>query len=205
MQEGTADLLEEGVDFERLLGVDAVDDGEGVEFDLVFFEAGEAAHGGVEGGFAVLVIAVEIVDGSGTIDGEADEEVVLGEEFTPRVVEEGAVGLEGVGDIFAVGELLLEGDDFLEEGDSEEGGFAALPGEVNIGTGLGVDVLLDVGLEDVVGHGPVALVGVEGFFFEIEAVGAVEVADGADGLGEDVEVEAVLGVRVVMRWSIAAG
>ena len=153
----------------------------------MFAEAGEAAHGGVEGGAAVFVVAVDVVDFGGAVDGEADEELVLGEEFAPGVVEEGAVGLEGVGDIFTVGELFLEVDDFFEEGDAEEGGFAALPGEVDVGSGLGVDVLLDVGLEDVVGHGPVALVGIEGFFFEVKAVGAVEVADGADGFGEDVK------------------
>ena len=191
MEVGGTDFFEEVVDFEGFVGEFFVDDGEGVEFDVVFFEEGEGSHDLVEGGGIIFVGAVEVVEFAWAVEGEADEEVVLVEEFGPVGVEEDAVGLEGVVDFFVLRIMfLLEFNDFFEEVESEECGFAALPGEVDFGDVLLVDVLLDAGFEGVVGHFEGVEVGVgwiKIFFFEVEAVFAVEVADRADGLGHDVE------------------
>jgi len=96
--------------------------------------------------------------------------------------------------IFFIGGAVpgLEFDDFFEEVEAHEGGLAALPGEVDFGDVLVFDVLADVGIEDFGGHAEgvdscFARPWVEFFFFEVEAVFAVEVADGADGFGHDVE------------------
>ena len=80
----------------------------------------------------------------------------------------------------------------------EEGGLAALPGEGDDGSVLRLNVLADIGLEDRGLHGPAGVQGgrfrrgagvlrVERFFLEIEAVFAIEIADGPDGLGHDVK------------------
>ena len=170
-----------------------MDDGEGVEFGFVFFEEVDAAHDEVEGGFSAFVDAVEVVEAAWAIDGEADEEVVGVEELAPVGVEECAVGLEGVVDFFGWGAVFgLEFYDAFEEVEAHEGGFAALPGEVDFGDVLVLDVLADVVVEGFGGHAEgvearFAVGGVEFFFFEVEAVFAIEVADGADGFGHDVE------------------
>ncbi len=181
-----ADFLEEAVDFEGLFGGFAVEAGECVEADLAGLEGCDAAHDFVEGGGAFLVDAVGVVEVAGAVDADADEEVVLLEEVGPFGVEQGGVCLEGVFDGLAVGVLGLEGDGLAEEFDAEQGGLAALPCEADVGRGLGLDVLADVVFEQLGGHAPFAF-GVEGFLFEVEAVLAVEVADGPDGLGHDVE------------------
>jgi hypothetical protein len=200
LEEAGADGFEEVVDLEGVAGVEAVDDGEGVEVDVVVFQDVEAGHDAVEGGGAAFVDAVGVVEFAWAVDAEADEEVVGGEESAPVVVESGAVGLEGVVDGSAVRVLALEGDDFFEEGDAEEGWFAALPGEGHAGAGLGGDVVADEGLEDVVRHAEVLAFWEEVFFFEVEAVFAVEVADRADGLGHGVEWPGVAG-----GWACVGG
>ena len=165
----------------------ALYDGEGVKLDVVFMEYFDAAHDAVEGGTLAFVDAVVVVIFFGTVDRNADQEFVYGEEFTPLVVEERAVGLEGIVDRFSVGIFFLEGNNLAKEVDAEDGRLATLPCEGNFGDALCFDVLLDVAFENFWGHFPVGLFWVEFFFFEVEAVGAVEVADGADGLCHDVE------------------
>lgn len=88
---------------------------------------------------------------------------------------------------FSVCIFFLEGDDLAEEICAEDGGFAALPCEVNFGDALGLYVLLDVVFEYIGWHFPVGLLWIEFFFLEVEAVGAVEVADGSDRLCHDVK------------------
>src|SRR6185312_4046074 len=182
-----AGFTQELVDIERVIGIFAVDDGEGVEFDGVLFEAGDGGEDSVEGGLPAFVDAVDVVQLAGAVDGEADEEMIGGEELGPFVVEENAVGLENVGDGAAVGVFLLELEGAAEEVDAQERGFATLPGEGDSRGGLGLDVLADVGFQHLGRHGPVALAGVEVFLFEIEAIGTVEVTDWPGGLGHDME------------------
>ncbi len=187
LHETAAGFFEEAIDIEGMLGVLAVDDGEGVEVDRVLFQLGDALHHAIECGCVAFVYAVEIVEFARAIDGDADKEAVLGEEGRPFIVDQGSVGLEGVVDGLAGGMFGLEGDDGAKEIDAKEGGLTALPCEVDFVVRLRGDVLLDVALEDFRGHLPARCGGVEGFFLEVEAVFAVEVADGADGLGHDVK------------------
>lgn len=190
LHEGGAERFEEVVHGGAVVGVVVMKHGECVEFDFVFFEDFEAAHDIVERSLAALVVAMLVVDFFGAVDGDADEEVVLFEEGAPFVIELGGVCLESVGDGGTrAGVFLLEVDDVLEEVEAHECGFAALPGEVDFFgvEGLSVDVLGDVLLEDGIGHTEVGFAWVEAFFFEVEAVGAIEVADGSDGLGHEME------------------
>ena len=73
--------------------------------------------------------------------------LLLGEELAPLVVQQRAVGLEGVGDRLAVaGELLLELDGLAEELLARQQRLAALPAELGLHR-LGRDVLAGVGLQ----------------------------------------------------------
>src|SRR6185436_600869 len=49
------------------------------------------------------------------------------------------------------------------------------------------DVLLDISLQHVLRHAPVGFVGIELFLFQVEAIFAIEVANGPDRLGHHVE------------------
>jgi hypothetical protein len=49
------------------------------------------------------------------------------------------------------------------------------------------DILLDVGFQHLVGHAELLGFTEELFFFQIKAVGAVQVADGADRFGHHME------------------
>lgn len=109
-----ADALEEFINFKGVLNRDAVDASKGVELDLVFAKDVESAHDVFVGIASFFVDAVGVVEVFGSVNGEADEEVVFGKEGAPLVVEEGAVGLESVGNGFALSVLFLKGDDLAE-------------------------------------------------------------------------------------------
>src|SRR5579872_3419801 len=126
----------------------------------------------------------------------------------PFVVEENAVSLKRVFDALAVCVLLLQRDHAAEEIDAEQRWFATLPCKVDRLQRLRLDILADVGFEDVVRHGPTGKTGVAGvrgrgrggrggasvklFLFQIKTVFAIEIADGANRLGHDVEAERLL-------------
>ena len=136
---------------------------------------------------AFFIDAVGIVQVLGAVDGEPDQKFVCCEKCAPFVVEQGAVGLECGADALAVGVFLLVFDHLAEVIDTEQGGFATLKGEVYFGARLSGDVVANKGFQALVRHLPLLVVGVELFFLQIEAVLAVQVADRADGLGNDVE------------------
>ena len=183
LDEAGTDLLEEAVDFERFLGVDPVDDCQRVEFDAVFFEQFEPVVHPFIGGIAFFIHAIGVVEFRRAVDAQADEEMVFGKEFTPFVVQQGAVGLQGVADLSATGVFLLQGNRFPEKVDSQQRRFSSLPGEGDFRHALLFDVLADVGLQYFVRHFEVFVGGEELFFFQIKAVFAVEITQRPDGLG----------------------
>ena len=154
----------------------------------MLFEQAQPADDVVIGVTSLLVHAVGIMQPRRTVDAEADEKILRTQEFAPFVVEHGAVGLDGVVDLFAVSVLALQLDDLAEKLHPQQRRFPTLPGKRNLRHILAPDVLPHVGLEDHVGHFEIFVRGEELLFFEIEAVFAVEVADRPDGLGHDVEV-----------------
>jgi len=64
----------------------------------VFTQVPQTAHDPVEGGLAALVDPVGVVQLAWTVHGKSDQEVVVPEESGPFVVDERAVGLDGVDD-----------------------------------------------------------------------------------------------------------
>jgi hypothetical protein len=79
------------------------------------------------------------------VHAQADQEAVLAEEPAPRVVQEEAVGLEGVLDPGAgPGARELVPDRAVEEIEAGQGRLAALPGDGDRGGAVGREELLDI-------------------------------------------------------------
>src|SRR5690348_3734135 len=154
-----ADFFQEAVNLKRLPRIMAVHYGERVEFDAMLFQHVEASDDAVEGRLAAFVYAVAIMQLARTIDGEADEKVVLREKFAPFVVEQNTVCLKSVFDAFARGVSLLERDDAAKKVDTEQRWFSALPCKIDRVHLLRFDVLTDVVFENIVGHLPVGYAG----------------------------------------------
>jgi len=180
-------IAEEAVDLQRVVGVGGVYGAEDVEVDLVALQHLAPAHDALKGRLAALVDAVGVVQFTRPVHAEADEEVVLLEELRPVVVEQHSVGLEAVVDAHAgLFVLLLVTDGLAEEVEAHQGRLAALPGEGHFGHLLRLNVLPRVFLQQGRVHAEVAA-GVEAFLGEEVTVLAVEVADGAAGLGHEME------------------
>ena len=57
------------------------------------------------------------------VDAEADQELVFGQESAPFIVEEGAIGLQGIVDALAAGIAALQFDHLAEEAYAEHESF----------------------------------------------------------------------------------
>src|SRR5690606_225986 len=101
----------------------------------------------VEAGAAAFVRAVQVMQLSRSVEADAYRETFAGEKGTPGVVEQGAVGLQGIANVLAAGELALVVHGALEELQAEQGGFAALPGELHFRAALRGDIALHVGTQ----------------------------------------------------------
>ena len=138
-------------------------------------------------GGATLVDALGVVDVRRAVHGEADEEAVLGEEGRPGLVEERPVRLDGVLDDLAGPTVALTSSRRpRKKSQAHERGLATLPGDGHPLRAMRLEQLAHVLVQDAVVHAEGAA-GVEGLLGEEEAVRAVEVADGAARLDEDVE------------------
>ena len=141
----------------------------------------------VERGPAALVNAVHIVEFARPVDADADEKVVLFEEGRPLVVQQRAVGLHGVQETHARPPIFLDhGHGAPEEIQPHQGWLAPLPGDVDAVRLVRLDELADVLLQHVVAHAELAA-GIEDFLVQKKAVGAVEIADRAGGLGQQMK------------------
>ena len=81
---------------EWMIGIFRVDGAEYVELCLVLLEEPDGSHDPVEGSLSAPVSAVEVVKLRRPVETETDKEVILVEEPAPFIIEENAVGLEGV-------------------------------------------------------------------------------------------------------------
>ena len=181
-------VAQERVDLAAVVAVGRVDGGEHVPVDPVPPEYVEPAHHPVEGGLAALVDPVGVVHLARAVDGQAHQEVVLVQERAPLVVEQRAVGLHRVEHrLPGPAELLLQLEGPPQELEAHQGRLAALEGDHDlVGALVGREQLADVGLVHARLH-PEPAAGVELLLGQEEAVLAVEVADGARGLGHHVE------------------
>ena len=190
------------IDIERVVGIEVVDDTHHVPLHAVLLQQLYATHHLVEGGLSATRTAVFIVKLLGAVDGEADEPVVLVEELTPLVGEQGAVGLEAVVNLSSAGVAALQLQHFLVEAERAHQRLATVPGEKHLRLCLRFDILLDERLQRGVTHQRVGLIGLMGLisligligpiivqcsFLQIIAVLAGEVADAAYRLCHDIQ------------------
>ena len=184
---GAALVAQEAVDLDGVLGVGGVHGRQCVPLYAVLAERREAAHDLVEGGPADLVATISIVQLARAVDAQTDEKAVLLEEARPVAVDLGAVGLDGVGDGHARACVpVRQLDRPAEELETHEHGLAALPGDRDFGRAMRLDELPDVALEQLIAHAR-APPRVQLLLLEEEAVGAVQVADRARRLRQEVE------------------
>jgi len=64
------------------------------------------------------------VNGLGAIQAQTNKEVVLRQKLAPIVVQQSAIGLQGIGDFFSLAVLLLVLQGALEEFDAHQGRFS---------------------------------------------------------------------------------
>ena len=153
-----------------------------------------AQHHGV-GAAATAVEPVGVVHGRRPVHGHAHEHVVVGEESGPLLIDEGAVGLEGVDHSLAGATVgLAQLDESAEERQAAQGRLAALPEHGDLAVGAGGQVLGDIALQGLLAHELAGDV-VEQLLGQEEAVLTVQVASGTGRLGDDGQGQAAPGQR----------
>ena len=186
-------IAQEAVDFQRMIGVGMVDRHQGVELDSVLFQSVQAPDHTIEGGLAALVVAVGVVQRGRTVDAEAYQKVVLPKERGPFIVDQRAVGLDGVLNGHPGSEVFsLVCDRPAKEIQAHQRGLAALPGHDHLRYLVSFDELADIALQHLVRHAEAAA-RVEHLLGKEEAVVAVKVAGRAGRLGEQVKRRRRLG------------
>ena len=141
----------------------------------------------VEGGPAMLVDAEFVVEFAWSVDTDPNEEALRRKELRPSLVEQRPVCLHRVQEaLVRAAARLGERDEATEEGESHQRRLAALPGDRDLGRVVGLDDLADIGLGNLVTHAETGA-GIERFLVEVEAVGAIEVADRSGRLRHHVE------------------
>jgi len=119
---------------------------------------------------------------------DADEPVVVAQKSTPLFGQQRAVGLQAVEHSPSAAILLLQLHGFLVERQGAQHGLAAVPREVDVVGGLGLEVALDVELKHFVAHDELRLFGrIKAPFVEVVAIGARQVACRADRLGHHIQ------------------
>ena len=195
------DGTQAAVHLERSARHVAIDHAQQGERHLGSGQPGGGGEGAVEAGLAAFGGAVAVVQFARAVHAEADHEAVCLEEGHPFVVEQQAIGLQVVLDAlvwFAITRLEL--DHAAKEAQAHDCRLAPLPGEDDLVSSLGFDVLADVGLEQAVVDARVALVRQQIGLVQVKAVGAVQIAQRARGLDHD--VVAVMAARR-QRWQLA--
>ena len=196
-----------------MTGVGGGDGRQEVVLYPVLLQQAQSAHHSQESRLPSLVHPVCVVQLTGTIEAESHQVAMFAKERAPLVIEKDAIGLNRVLDpCTGLAMLLGVRDDLAEEIEAHQRGLATLPREADGGSMMSFDELADVGLHYLGRHAEVA-VRVELFLVEVEAVLAVEVADRAGRLGEDVKGAgavlrhvrfAVDAIRGTVRQSIGA-
>ena len=147
-----SDPLEEPVDFKRLERIVVIHHSEGVEGNLVLPEQCQPRHYGIKSRSPVSLDPVSVVEFPRAINTQPNKKAVLFEKAAPVIREQGAVGLNGVGDLFAPGIFFLQRHHRPEIVDTQQSGLAALPGKLHFRCVLALDVLSDEAFKYLRGH-----------------------------------------------------
>ena len=136
--------------------------------------------------FVAPVLVVKLLR---AVDRYAHQPVVITEKAAPLVVEQCAVGLDGVVDDAAGGIFFLKLDHPLVERQRTHQRLAPMPAEKHLRSGLRLDVHTDEPLKRIVGHDKPAvglLLLVKIVFLEVVTVLACEVAHRSGRLGHNI-------------------
>lgn len=185
--ESATDGLEKFVNLKGVVGIVTMHHRQGVVLHLMALEDLQASHDLIESGLAGLVRAIEIVEMSRPVDGQAYQEFVFGQKLAPFRIEQDSIGLDGVGHRTTLSVLRLEFHHFAKIVHSQNGGLTALPSEGCL-LRMSGHHLLDITLQKLIGHlGAFRRGAVEFLFFEIEAITAIQVAECAAGFRHDMK------------------
>lgn len=195
LQKIAADAFEEAVELERLAHVEVVHHRHGVPVHAVAREEFYSAHHLPPCSASRARESVAIVHLFRTVDGDAHQKLVLCQETTPIVGEQGAVSLQCVLNLLARRVLLLKCQRLFVESPRAHQRFPAVPCEEHAVSGLNGDVIVNVALERLVAHLLFGRFGVEFLLFEVITISTVQVAGRTGGLGHD--VYGVHGAKVV--------
>ncbi len=119
LQVARAVFAEKFVNFNRVGNVVRADDRQRVELGAEAFQALHAVENEVETRRSRAHRASRVVEFARAVDAQPDEEVIVGEECRPIVVEQRAVGLKGIFDFLARGVFFFEREHFFEKIDPE--------------------------------------------------------------------------------------
>lgn len=176
-------VLQKSVNIERALGIDPVDDAPSIKGNAVAMQQLHRGENFGEDGLAVFADAVGVVQFRGAVDAEPDQEVVLLEKDSPVVVEQDSVGLQVVLDpLTGLLVSLFRFDDSCEEVKTEPCGLATLPGEDDLLAVLPLDVLANMGFQDLVSDLELAVAAQQLFSVQVITTGAADIADRANGV-----------------------
>src|ERR1700733_6567110 len=121
-------IAKEAVDSTSMILVGGVDRAQDVEVDSVPAQLPPAGHDAIEGAALAPVHPVSVVNLPRSIDAQSHEEIVLLEKGAPVVVQQDAVGLEGVlYNLLRAAVLLDQLDGMLEELELHQRRLSSLP------------------------------------------------------------------------------
>ena len=86
LHKAAADLLEEAIDFEGMVGIFILQYSQSIELDLVFFEHFKPGHDPVVGRFLPFVHPVVIVKLTRPVNRKTHQKIVFTQEFSPLVI-----------------------------------------------------------------------------------------------------------------------
>ncbi len=180
-------IPQEAVDVQRVIGIGLVDGHQGVKLHPMFLQIVQALHHPIEGRLALLIPPKGIVPLTGPVDADPYQKVVFPEKSGPFVIDQGAVGLDGIQDSHTGAAIfLLVLDRASKKIQAHQHRLAALPGQGHLGKPVGLDEPADIGLLHLARHAEAAA-GVELLLGKVETIAAGQVADGSRRFGQKVK------------------
>ena len=170
-----------------VLLVGGVDRAQDVRLHARAGEGLPAAHNHRVGAAPTTVNPVGVVQGSGTVDGHAHEEAMVGEKTCPLVGDQRAIGLQGVTHALGGATIALaQLDEALKKVQAAQGWLPALPQHRDLAVGARLQERLDVALQGLLGHGLSGSV-VQQLLGQEKAILTVQIAGGPRRFCDDGE------------------
>jgi len=166
-----------------------IDYAENIDRYAMFDKAVIAAHHRVVGAQAPSGAAVQIMDFLRAVKAQAYGKAMFCQKAAPGIVQQGAVGLDAVGNAF-VGRaiFLLQFDNAPEVVKTKERRLAAVPGKSDNFSWMGLNMPVNIGFKKSVRHQRQWVCRQEVGLAEIIAIAALEVATIAGRFGKDLKI-----------------